>query len=577
MNNLFNFETNVSNIILKRGFEYYEQGMVKDITKLGDYIYEGEVEGNDDYTVVIELDKSQSIKDYNCDCPYDGAVCKHVVAVLYQLRDDMTIEVVPKKTKKVKRMSFKDLVEQLSIEDLREFIFISAKKDARLKVSLEAYFVDRDDTVDIKEKYKEVFRKIIKQHTSRGFVSYTETKKLSKELEIYLGRVNELIAERNYRDACSIIQVFIEEAIDVITFSDDSNGYFSDLIFKAIEILDSIIEADITIEFKESLISFFEEELAKEVYFDYGDFGYELLGSFELLCLKIFKEEFYLTFLDKKIKESNSEEYRIRHFTNVRLSFLGKIGREEQLNQEMLDNISIPEVRRNLVQREMMHGEYEKAKILLIEGIKIAEELKHRGTVNQWELILLEIAELEKDVERMRYFYNKQVFFGWQINKSYYSKLKATFTKEEWTVIIEEKINSLISEAKSKVKQHSMFNSNPYDGLVNSVGVLYSLEGYVDRLFDLLKKVSRLDLVLPYLKYIKKEYTVDVIFDVLRPLIVLEADRANNRSDYKNIGNLLISLKKEFPQAVGIIDSIVDEMKKKYPKRPAMLDEFNKV
>ncbi|WP_233445960.1 SWIM zinc finger family protein [Myroides odoratimimus] len=126
MNNLFNFETNVSNIILKRGFEYYEQGMVKDITKLGDYIYEGEVEGNDDYTVVIELDKSQSIKDYNCDCPYDGAVCKHVVAVLYQLRDDMTIEVVPKKTKKVKRMSFKDLVEQLSIEDLREFIFISA-------------------------------------------------------------------------------------------------------------------------------------------------------------------------------------------------------------------------------------------------------------------------------------------------------------------------------------------------------------------------------------------------------------------------------------------------------------------
>lgn len=122
-----------------------------------------------------------------------------------------------------------------------------------------------------------------------------------------------------------------------------------------------------------------------------------------------------------------------------------------------------------------------------------------------------------------------------------------------------------------------MFNSNPYDGLVNSVGVLYSLEGYVDRLFDLLKKVSRLDLVLPYLKYIKKEYTVDVIFDVLRPLIVLEADRANNRSDYKNIGNLLISLKKEFPQAVGIIDSIVDEMKKKYPKRPAMLDEFNKV
>lgn len=577
MYNLFDFEGMVSNTILKRGRDYYEQGLVKNIVKLGDYAYEVDVEGSDDYIVEIELNKLSVIKDYSCDCPYDGDFCKHIVAALYQLRDELTIEVKEDKQKKSKKLTLNELLEKTSIEELREFILLSAKKDTKFKLSVETYFADKDDSIDIGEKHREVFKKIIKEYSSHGFVDYSNAKKLSKELEVYLDRIKGLIAQNNYRDASSIIQAFIIETIHIIECADDSNGYVGDMISSAIEVLDAIIEGNTAIELKEALIPFFEKELAKEIYFDYGDFGYELLDSFELLCLKIFKEDYFLTYLEHKIKRLSSDSYKRSHLTNVKLSLLGKLGREEQLNEEILENLSIPDVRRGLVQRKIKEGKYVEAKTLLAEGIKIANKLEHPGTVRQWEGLLLEIAELENDIETMRHFYNKEVFDGRSINRTYYSKLKATFKKDEWKEIIEAKVNDLIKKALDQRKGYGPYSYNAYNGLVSSVGLIYSLEGYVDRLFELLKNVSQLDIILPYLKDIKNEYSVDDIFAILTPLVIKETDKASSRSHYKNIGSKLIYLKKQFPLANNIIDTLVESLCKKYPRRPAMLDEFKKV
>ena len=82
-----NFESNIEKKILNRGFDYYEQKNVEDVDVLGNGEFSAVVEGTDDYEVFVKIE-NEKVTDYTCTCPYDyGDVCKHIVAVLYYIRD----------------------------------------------------------------------------------------------------------------------------------------------------------------------------------------------------------------------------------------------------------------------------------------------------------------------------------------------------------------------------------------------------------------------------------------------------------------------------------------------------------
>ncbi|MBL7813595.1 MAG: DEAD/DEAH box helicase [Saprospiraceae bacterium] len=83
------FEKYVNKTILERGVKYYKRGLVYDLTDHKDGYWTAGVEGSyDDYEVEIKLD-DDIVKEWNCDCPYDGDVCKHVVATLFEIRKKM--------------------------------------------------------------------------------------------------------------------------------------------------------------------------------------------------------------------------------------------------------------------------------------------------------------------------------------------------------------------------------------------------------------------------------------------------------------------------------------------------------
>ena len=73
-----------SEIILRRGYDYFKNNKVQEIHKSGN-IYEALVKGSLEYKVTIDMTND----DYNlsCTCPY-GDHCKHEAAVLYCLKND---------------------------------------------------------------------------------------------------------------------------------------------------------------------------------------------------------------------------------------------------------------------------------------------------------------------------------------------------------------------------------------------------------------------------------------------------------------------------------------------------------
>jgi uncharacterized Zn finger protein len=83
---IHSFEGRVNSTIVERGAKYFKKGYIRSIKEKEPQFWAARVEGTyDDYNVSVRLNDAEVVA-WDCSCPYEGSVCKHVVAVLYDLR-----------------------------------------------------------------------------------------------------------------------------------------------------------------------------------------------------------------------------------------------------------------------------------------------------------------------------------------------------------------------------------------------------------------------------------------------------------------------------------------------------------
>lgn len=123
MINVKEFKKTVDSTIWQRGKNYFKDGAVADLQDNGDGQWNATVSGNDDYEVTVDI-KFDHIQEWDCDCPYDGDICKHVVATVLAIEEEeMKVpSIVRENGKSSAKMSFPQLVDSVQIEELRQFI-----------------------------------------------------------------------------------------------------------------------------------------------------------------------------------------------------------------------------------------------------------------------------------------------------------------------------------------------------------------------------------------------------------------------------------------------------------------------
>jgi uncharacterized Zn finger protein len=137
--NIHNFEQQIESKIIDRGFDYYEQDQVQEVEQVDNGEFFAEVQGSDLYQVYIRFDGDE-ILSQTCDCPYDyGTVCKHVVAVLYYIRD---AEMLKDKPKITISDELRRICEKLPRKNLENIVIDFAKKDKNFR---EAFLDDFED------------------------------------------------------------------------------------------------------------------------------------------------------------------------------------------------------------------------------------------------------------------------------------------------------------------------------------------------------------------------------------------------------------------------------------------------
>jgi uncharacterized Zn finger protein len=143
---LTNFEGLIEAKIVERGYDYYKRGRAAKVEKVGKGEFSAVAFGSEDYEVYVKID-GEKIVESECDCPYDwGNVCKHEVAVYYQIRYGNFIDTGDKT---------REILDNLHPDALRKFVSNLLKKDRGFRRKFLREFDEEfeDDEEEFEEDY----------------------------------------------------------------------------------------------------------------------------------------------------------------------------------------------------------------------------------------------------------------------------------------------------------------------------------------------------------------------------------------------------------------------------------------
>ena len=240
--NINNFENEIDKRILDRGYNYYMDGNIVKTYSHGGNEYVFEVQGSDDYQVVVKIDDRGEIIYSECDCPYDfGPVCKHQVAAYFELFVMLNREhnKLPLKKEAAKQLEIKEVLNNLSKEELIKIILDIVQKDKAFKNSLIVRYSKGDD-LQVLEKCKSLIESIVRKYAGReGFIPYRETNEFVSDMEDILEKARDT---HDILLSLDIAFLLLNEAVEAFQYADDSNGDIGSLASETIELIGEIVE-----------------------------------------------------------------------------------------------------------------------------------------------------------------------------------------------------------------------------------------------------------------------------------------------------------------------------------------------
>lgn len=574
---LKNFELQVSDKIVHRGREYYENTAVVDLEEIEEGLWYAEVMGSDTYEVEVKLLRKNKIESYSCDCPYDSGICKHVVAVLFLLREELSNAAVLKKADP--KTDFKMLLQKISLDEYQEFILTHAVSDKKFKSLFQRYFADKDNHMDIGKSYTKHLKSLIRSSSSGDFIDYRSVHGLANEINRLLDEGRLLIEKSNFHNAFILARSVLTEVIELITYCDDSSGYIGDIINSSIELIKIIAEGEkVTMDVQKEIFDFVQSAISLPIYFDYGDFGYGMVDIYFTLSIKLNKQTSYLNFIDGQIKKASTAEYSYRkdYFLVRKVAFLKATGNVSDAQALLQENLAIVDIRRDEVSRLVEKKDFSSAKKLIVEGIEVARKRDHPGTVTLWEKELLHIAVLENDRETVRH-YTKHFAFDRGFHLIYYNQWKSSFDIAEWEQEIEKYIEEIIASVElqyQKGKGKAWYSPDAL--LLGLLAPIYIEEKHWDRLLSLMSKDIDLDRLLQYHHYLLNIYPIQLLALYL-PAFERKGDIVGNRREYADLAMKMIMVIETIPEGKDEVIAVAAELCRKYPRRPAMIEELNRV
>ena len=503
---LDDFENEISAVIFRRGEDYYENGLVEDLEEVAPGRWNAVVEGTTDYETEVCI-KNGEIVSWDCDCPYDGYMCKHVVAVLLAVRDEgagfSDYEEVRTEQEQLSREDVAisgDLMARISLlteRQLRDFVAKYAQKDAVFKDELLKSVVSRQLSGTVETYRREV----------RKYICYADIYGILDKgiLLLEAGRIEEAVA--------IALQTF-ESFADEYEYDDyaDNDNIDPDVCERAGDLIRRIVDDSRTAsELKRSIVVELDSLSRKDVYAQFDMFDMD--GLVADVSQSILSKEDILAMID--IHLGTEPEYRLADWVQRKVHVLAGMGRTDEAADVVDGYLYLPEIRREEVDKAVEAGNYERALAMLDEGIDLAEKNGHYGTRNSWMERKREVFEAQGRVDDVVEI-TREMFLD-SPKMEDYRRLRSLIKAEKWP----EYLDSLIGRAR--LVDYSYYTSC-------SRAEIFREEKEYGRLLALIAKLrpeDRLHALMTYSSVLQAGYSAQLL-DMFTPLIKDYAERNVN-------------------------------------------------
>lgn len=189
--------------------------------------------------------------------------------------------------------SFQRLLSQVEFEDLKKFLIYYSNKNVDFGREFLSLFQE-DEFLLHYEQFQARLQSIIKKYSFSGFIDDDQGHDLACELDDLLFEIENLKNNNRVNLARVFCQCFIEQVIEVITYSDDSSAVLDNVLEEAICSLQLIIVSNKwDRESLQEILFFYEKQLRKDVFYQFGDYSFLLFDCYHWICLEYkFKQRF---------------------------------------------------------------------------------------------------------------------------------------------------------------------------------------------------------------------------------------------------------------------------------------------
>ncbi|MBC8003883.1 MAG: SWIM zinc finger family protein [Verrucomicrobia bacterium] len=547
------FKSMTDPMVWQRGKSYFEKGAVSDLENDENGRWEAIVSGNDDYEVSVVIQFGH-VQQWECDCPYGGSICKHVVATVMAIQDGKKNKSIDDQKNVSKSKNFTQLVDSVSADELRQFVKQHAAESKSFKQAFQGYFVDKNKSGG-KNPYAKILAQTLRSGMGgHGFIDYYNAPKAFRTVFSLLEKAENYKSIKNYNEIWQIASAIIEQVNEVAYNMDDSHGMVGESFDRAFNLIYILTEAsDLSISMKEQMLDWQLNAIKQSKYHDYAEDL--ILDSMTELAEVTNRINEVLLLLDAKIKKADGE-YELTNLLEKKVRLLKSSGRLAEYDRLIQGNMELPEFRRLKVEELLVQKQWDEAIVLIKEGIKIADKQDHPGTTIQWEEQLLTVykksGNADKYLEILRKLFS-------QSNRQYYPLLKKTVGEQKWP---EERTQIIQTLKKNLQDWHFLFE-------------FYAEENMLPELMQLIDEYPNFTLLKQYEPLLLPLYS-EQILALYKHVCEQYATQANGRNNYMELASMLKYVKK-LNGGLSVVNQLTATFRELYKRRPAMMEELRGV
>ena len=576
-----NFEKYVLPQILMRGEDYYESDAVLEIEEESPGEWIATVCGTENYEVTVSMEGNEIIA-WECDCPYDGNICKHVVATLLAIRDsrnkvarflsakeaDFQVSIPEKNAAK---MVMDEEVEQILLfaepDKLSDFVLKYASSHSDFKSALLETFLPKKPvaklSVDYQMEIEKCFNSSYKNGPKRGryYEPEIDWDEVSGKVDGYLAKATLLLQRQDLEEAATIaLQIlrsignnYIEEDF---LYNDDDIDFEISCEDAGDLLLEIVKHSGASQVLKENILNEATKISKMATYREYELYDMDELVQQIMLSVQS-KEEALLSI--NHLIEERKEHRELYKLVLRKVEILEELGKTVEAEATLSEFLYLPEIRRREAEKLLDGKCYEKAISMLNEGIVIAEKAGEYGILREWREQLLSIYEEVHDITKVIEMC-RLLFIHTNGSLDYYHKLKSLISSTDW----KEYLSTLLQET-------TFFD---YWGSGNTKAEIYIEEKEYDKLFSFLSTVEyrRLDALVQYASHLNATHSSEILSLFTDDLRVY-AEKNLGRSHYEYIARVLRGMRK-LNGGKEAVKQLVDEFRVLYKRRPAMMEEL---